>query len=516
MAFAFSPSLRGKWISPYFRSPQEISIAVDTITLTQPISEGQTLVSSGQIFELGFFTPGNSTNRYIGIWYKNSPPAVLWVANRENPITDSTGVLAVGKDGNLVILNQAQIIIWSSNLSKVAENPVAQLLDSGNLVLQDKSSSYLWQSFDYPSDTQFPGMKIGWDLKTGLNRYLTSWKNADDPSPGEFTYRNDIHGLPQLFIREGSSKIFRSGPWNGLRFSGVPLLSILVFKTFFVYNTEESYYMYEHSQNHFITRLTLNHSGLLQRLIWNEGSSEWTVLYTTQHDQCDSYGHCGTNSICRINDSPMCNCLLGFIPKSPQEWDVLNSSSGCARRIQLDCQKGEGFIKIVGVKLPDSLHFWLNMNLSLKECKAECLKNCSCTAYANSDIREGGSGCLLWFGDLNDIREFNQGDSMQDIYIRMAASEPGKALELVDAVMKGSCCVSEVMKCIQVGLLCVQKYPEDRPIMSSVVVMLSNESVTLPQPKQPGFFTERSSTDTEECRTESTDNLITITELEAR
>ncbi|KAF8408748.1 hypothetical protein HHK36_004816 [Tetracentron sinense] len=567
----------------------EISNAADTITPTQSIRDGQTLVSSGQTFELGFFSPGNSKNRYVGIWYKNSPPAVLWVANRETPITDSSGVLTIAKDGNLVLLNQAQIIIWSSNLSEVAENSVAQVLESGNLVLQDESGSssksYLWQSFDYPSDTEFPGMKKGWNLKTGLNRYLTSWKNADDPSPGNFSYRIDNLGLPQLVLREGSSKLFRTGPWNGLQFSGVPFSSNTIFNHSFVYNTEELYYMYEDNKNSFVTRFTLKQSSLLQRLIWNKGSSEWTVVYTLQNDLCGSYGRCGANGICKMNNSPMCMCLVGFIPKSPQEWDVLNSSSGCVRRVPLDCQKGEGFKKIGGVKLQDLLQFWLNKNMSLDECKVECLKYCFCTAYANSDIRGGRSGCLLWFGDLIDIREFTQaGDSIQDIYIRMAASEPeltdesnkkkkpvvvilvvsisivsgvlifgviiccliwkkktrergkhsdlpiadflawllwkeGKALELVDAVMEDSYVVCQVMKCIQVGLLCVQKYPEDKPIMSSVVVMLSNESVTMPQPKQPGFFTEWSFTDTnllssnEKGRTEDP---VTITVLEGR
>jgi hypothetical protein len=56
------------------------------------------------------------------------------------------------------------------------------------------------------------------------------------------------------------------------------------------------------------------------------------------------------------------------------------------------------------------------------------MKNCSCTAYANLDIREGGSGCLLWFSDLIDIRQFN--DNGQDIYIRMAASEQGMKLSM--------------------------------------------------------------------------------------
>ena len=63
--------------------------------------------------------------------------------------------------------------------------------------------------------------------------------------------------------------------------------------------------------------------------------------------------------------------------------------------------------------------------MSFNECEAECLKNCSCTAYANSDINNGGSGCLMWFGDLIDIREFIDEKGEQDVYIREPASELG-------------------------------------------------------------------------------------------
>lgn len=48
----------------------------------------------------------------------------------------------------------------------------------------------------------------------------------------------------------------------------------------------------------------------------------------------------------------------------------------------------------------------------------------------------------------------------------------------------------EVFRAIQVGLLCVQPYPEDRPSMSMVVLMLSSD-IALPQPQQPTFLTER-------------------------
>jgi hypothetical protein len=54
------------------------------------------------------------------------------------------------------------------------------------------------------------------------------------------------------------------------------------------------------------------------------------------------------------------------------------------------------------------------------------LEKCNCTAYSNLDIRNGGSGCLLWFGDLVDIRVLD--DNEQEIYIRMAESELGMNL----------------------------------------------------------------------------------------
>ncbi|KAF8414038.1 hypothetical protein HHK36_002037 [Tetracentron sinense] len=65
-----------------------------------------------------------------------------------------------------------------------------------------------------------------------------------------------------------------------------------------------------------------------------------------------------------------------------------------------------------------------------------------------------------------------------------------KALELIDESMSDSFLATEVLRCIHVGLLCVQQRADDRPTMSTVVLMLSSESAVVPTPKQPGFFTE--------------------------
>lgn len=82
-------------------------------------------------------------------------------------------------------------------------------------------------------------------------------------------------------------------------------------------------------------------------------------------------------------------------------------------------------MKVRNVKLPDQLNFLVNNSNSNNGCEAECLKNCSCVAYANTVIINGGSSCLMWFGDLVDLREFVEEDSQQDIYIRLPHSELG-------------------------------------------------------------------------------------------
>uniref|UniRef100_A0A8I6WJ04 Protein kinase domain-containing protein n=1 Tax=Hordeum vulgare subsp. vulgare TaxID=112509 RepID=A0A8I6WJ04_HORVV len=64
----------------------------------------------------------------------------------------------------------------------------------------------------------------------------------------------------------------------------------------------------------------------------------------------------------------------------------------------------------------------------------------------------------------------------------------GKARRLVNTSIVENCPLDIVVRCIQIGLLCVQDYPDDRPCMSSIVSMLENEIVPLPPPKEPFYF----------------------------
>ncbi|KAI9123778.1 hypothetical protein K1719_005078 [Acacia pycnantha] len=66
----------------------------------------------------------------------------------------------------------------------------------------------------------------------------------------------------------------------------------------------------------------------------------------------------------------------------------------------------------------------------------------------------------------------------------------GEPLKLLDPTIRESYTSNEVMRCIHIGLLCVQKDPADRPSMASIVLMLDRYSVTLPTPSQPAFFVQ--------------------------
>jgi L1 cell adhesion molecule like protein len=52
--------------------------------------------------------------------------------------------------------------------------------------------------------------------------------------------------------------------------------------------------------------------------------------------------------------------------------------------------------------------------------------------------------------------------------------------------------LKEVERCMQIGLLCTQYKPEDRPTMAFVHAALNDREKKLPTPKQPSY-TKRSS-----------------------
>uniref|UniRef100_A0A7N2MZC6 Receptor-like serine/threonine-protein kinase n=1 Tax=Quercus lobata TaxID=97700 RepID=A0A7N2MZC6_QUELO len=382
--------------------------SVDTLTPDQSIKDGQSLISNKNNFALGFFSPGNSSYRYLGIWFVKVPKqTIVWVANRNDPIIDSSGVLSINPYGNLVLHDSSKRLLWSTNVSFQGTTYVAQLQDSGNLVLvQGNDEKVIWQSFDHPTETLLPGMRLGLNRITGLDRFLTSWKSQDDPGTGDYFCKINPTGSPQFVLYKGSTLYWRSAPWPW------PTSLSSSFKSYFVNNEDEVSYAYFFDDAYIISRLVLHNSGLVQHLMWNDGDLQWKEYWSAPKYRCDNYRHCGAYGKCGPESASFnrfeCTCLPGYEPKSPKNWYHRDGSEGCVRK-QLGlsmCGNGEGFVKVELLRGPDSYNaVWMNMSMSSSECEQACLRNCSCTAFVSINIDGKGTSCLAWYGELIDVSE---------------------------------------------------------------------------------------------------------------
>ncbi|XP_030944977.1 G-type lectin S-receptor-like serine/threonine-protein kinase RKS1 [Quercus lobata] len=407
--------------------------SVDTLTPDQSIKDGQSLISNKNNFALGFFSPGNSSYRYLGIWFVKVPnQTVVWVANRNDPIIDSSGVLSVNHYGNLVLHDSSNRLLWSTNVSvQGTTSSVAQLQvqDSGNLVLvQGNNKKVIWQSFDHPTDTLLPGMRLGLNRITGLDRFLTSWKSQDDPGTGDYFYKMNPTGSPQVVLYKGSTLYWRSGPWPWHTSSSAAIASS-GFKYYSVNNEDEVSYNYFFDDPSIISRVVVGNSGSLQKLMWNDGDLQWKEFWSAPKYRCEDYRHCGAYGKCGPESADSfnkfeCTCLPGYEPKSWKNWYHRDGSGGCVRK-QLGlsmCGNGEGFVKVELLKAPDSFNaVWMDKSMSSSECEQACLRNCSCTAFVSMNIDGKGMSCLAWYGELIDVWENSY--ERWDLNVRVDATE---------------------------------------------------------------------------------------------
>ncbi|XP_071726773.1 G-type lectin S-receptor-like serine/threonine-protein kinase At4g27290 [Rutidosis leptorrhynchoides] len=588
-------------------------MATDTILVNQTIREGQTIISSQESFELGFFSPGNTSNRYVGIWYKRQATGTIaWVANRDTPVTNKSGELTLHPNGVLVIRDSAtNIIIWSSSSSRNSTTSVAQLLDSGNFMVFDGEKgpkNYIWQSFDYPGDTQLPGVKLGRNLERGVIANYTSWKSVDDPSRGSFMVYMDFNGLPQIYRNNGDVIQGRLGSWNGIRFTGAmnnepnP-----VYTNTYVSNGNETYQVFNLVSSSVLSIMKLTPDGVMGRYNWINPTQGWFLYYQTRTDLCGGYGLCSVYGSCDITQTTICGCLKGFEPTNRDQWELSDWTSGCRRNLPLNCSVEVGFRKYSFMKLPDTRKSWFDKNMTLEQCEVKCKSECNCTAYATLDIKYG-TGCLMWFDQLIDMRmnkkekhltgqneaisstvllegyfylhqdsrlriihrDLKAANILLDHYMNpkyqiLALKEAlaemtlgymspeyagpgifsvksgvfsfgvlmleivsgaqnkhnfladawnlykeGKHSELADTSLIELNDTLQVLQSIHVGLLCVQNNPEDRPNMSTVVMMLTSDG-QLPEPNHPGFYIEARSGSSTDVHTQDSYNNITIT-----
>ncbi|OIW05919.1 hypothetical protein TanjilG_07195 [Lupinus angustifolius] len=410
----------------------EYCSARDTITINNSLKdEGvNTIISAGENFELGFFTPNGSSisRRYVGIWYyKLNPQTVVWVANRNNPLRDSGGAFVVAEDGNLRVLDKNGKSYWGTNLERSSSlHRTVKLLDNGNLIVcngdqESHSVKILWQSFANPTDTFLPGMKM--DETIGL----TSWTSNEDPAPGNFSFEQDQGEKNQYIIWKRSLRYWKSSVIGKLVGTSEMSSAISYFLSNFTLKISPNNSVpFITSSLYSDTRMVMTHWGQLQYLKL-DSQKIWSLVWVEPRDRCSVFNACGNFGSCNSKYDSMCKCLPGFMPNSIESWNAGEYSGGCSRKTNVCSEdaKSDTFLSLKMMKVgnPDSQFNAKNE----VECKSECLNNCHCYAYSYEDTEKGSQGdsdsavCWIWSEDLNNLQEEHEHGC--DLHVRVAFSD---------------------------------------------------------------------------------------------
>ncbi|KAL4626167.1 hypothetical protein ACB092_05G076600 [Castanea dentata] len=395
----------------YFLLIRHTHSETDILVQGQKLRDGEHLASSDGTFKLEFFSPGSSRNRYVGISFNIADDGavlvankkVVWVANQDNPIADKSGILMIDEFGRLTISHSGGNLIVSNSV-QAANNANAMLLESGNFILREQNidgstKQVLWQSFDYPTDTLLPGMKLGINVKNHIWS-LTSWISENNPAKGSFTLTAGfgIDDSSMLIIWWQGRTYWSSGNWQNGHFEFVPRLSNERDISFsYISNKNEKYFTYYLNKNRTLSRYMIDFTGAIL---------EMTGLAPFGGGTC-SYG----------------------------------SYPGCVKQQLPACRKpNDQFEQRKGVMSGEGFKFDGNHNMSLFDCRAKCLNNCSCLAYAATDYNQ--TSCTIWSKGVN-FKESNNSYSM-DVYFLV----PEKAMRWIWVVLSVTGIVVLLVLCL--------------------------------------------------------------------
>ncbi|KAL0393732.1 UNVERIFIED_CONTAM: G-type lectin S-receptor-like serine/threonine-protein kinase [Sesamum latifolium] len=392
--------------------------SLDTLSQGDKLNSSSRLVSANRVFTLGFYTPENTNNIYVAIWYTDRSYYPVWIGNRKKPVfTNSTPVLAIDSTGKLIITHGGgqSIELYAGESNK---NVSATLLDTGNFVAREVSPNrsageVLWQSFDHPTDTLLPGMKLGVNHRTGRNWALSSWFGESNPAPGAFTLEWDP-SVGSLLIRRRGVVYWTSG---GLKDD----FTVKKFENGdFVPDPANWNYNFSSAKNgdeEYFTYSLIN-----------------DPVFTPDDRKVISGWRLDYNGDIFDNDRPgivLASSCYGYKAKGSA------ASKGCALWKQPKCRNNhETFVLRSGDFRPVNGQivravYDSNSSLSLSDCREICWDDCECFAYNDY----GTAGCMYWRGKNLEFEQSLDGSAVKKYVLTASSSKGRKKHILIIAVI---------------------------------------------------------------------------------
>ncbi|KAJ4842545.1 hypothetical protein Tsubulata_041960 [Turnera subulata] len=381
----------------------KFTMANITLSSSLTTSENSSWPSPSGDFAFGFRQLNNSNLYLLAIWFNKIPDrTIVWHGESTNPVPEGSKVELKGS--GLVLQDPEGLVLWEARPNTTVS--YAAMLDTGNFVLADNSSGYIWESFKNPTDTILPTQVL--DLGTKLSSRLTE----TNFSKGKF----ELHfsdGNLQLFPIAWPSgfqyKPYYSSETNNVNASesGYQLVFNESRGIYIVKGNGETVQLPGWSSRNYppdyYHRATLGFDGVFAQYSHSRNSTDeqsWFSLRFIPSNICTDImedmggGACGFNSYCSIQDGrPTCHCPPEYVFLDPN-----NRYGGCKPTFPQGCGLDDGSAdpeEVYDFRELDSLNWPLSdyerlTPYNLTQCRISCLYDCSCAVAVFS----GGDSCF--------------------------------------------------------------------------------------------------------------------------
>ncbi|KAI6703891.1 hypothetical protein NL676_013027 [Syzygium grande] len=477
-------------------------IGGDVITATEFIQDPGSITSSGGVYRMGFFSPNGSANRYVGIWYNHVPAYnVLWVANRENPIFDSSGVVTISDDA-YAFDSGVGCMHWRGDLidlQKFSDGGTTLYVRLAHSELDEKrhlreiiATTVIIGTLIVIITIWFARRKAKKQVKESKAKHLSGGEAplvvSNEKMLGENLSRVEFQEFVKFKIEELAAATENFGEANKLGRGRLP-----------------------NGQEIAIKRLSRS-SGQGQQ----EFVNEMVVICKVQHRNLVRLLGC-----CAEGDEKM--LIYEFMPNKSLDTFLFDP----LKRVHLDWRTRFNIVDGICRGLL-YLHRDSRLRIIHRDLKAS---NILLDEDLNPKISDFGMARIFGGNEnqANTQRVVGTYGYMAPEYAMEGRfSEKSDAwklwnednvLALVDANIPVTCIELELLRCINVGLLCTQERAKDRPSISTVISMINSEIVDLPRPKRPAFTVRKITQDTDssgQSQKTCSANDVTLTVLQGR
>uniref|UniRef100_A0A6N2KIU0 Receptor-like serine/threonine-protein kinase n=1 Tax=Salix viminalis TaxID=40686 RepID=A0A6N2KIU0_SALVM len=269
------------------------------------------LISPDKTFSCGFYGMGQNAY-WFSIWFTNSRDrTVVWMANRDRPANGRGSRVSLRGDGAMVLTDVDGSIIWETNTTST-DARMAELLDTGNLVIKGPGDKILWQSFDSPTDTLLPNQLFT------KSTNLISRLHGGSYASGYYSFFFDNDNVLRLkYDGPDISSIYWPIPYldvfqNGRTNYNSSRIAVYDEMGHFVSSDRLQFIASDTGMSRIRRRLTMDYDGNLRLYSLNNDTGLWVTSWEALSQLCNVHGVCGRYAICVNTPEPKCSCPPGY------------------------------------------------------------------------------------------------------------------------------------------------------------------------------------------------------------